>query len=158
MTDIGYIVGTAFAVAFLLVGAAAIAVGFRFRNWEPTWWVWFGIGVAVIVLAAGLWTWGAFPPFDMEYHQWRPVSGQVEHIDSRLIASGDKGGSTQDFVVVIDGREYRCDDSRCATVHPGDTLTLRCQRVWEYASTPGYVCRFVDVERKLALDAPARPV
>jgi hypothetical protein len=39
---------------------------------------------------------------------------------------------------------YRCDDSRCSLLKPGDELSLWCIREWQQASTPGYDCNFGD--------------
>ena len=40
------------------------------------------------------------------------------------------------------GQQFGCTDTRCASVKPGDTLTLACKRAWEWAATDGYDCRF----------------
>jgi len=86
----------------------------------------------------------AWPPFDMKYHTYRLISGRVDAISSRFL--GDGKSTTQNFVVEIAGQDYRCDDTRCALVTVGQTLTLNCIAEWEYAGTAGYDCNFVAVK------------
>lgn len=87
-----------------------------------------------------------FYPYRAEYHQWRDVSGTVVKIDKRLIGSGDK--MEDKFVVRYEGStlQFGCDDTRCAQVEEGDSLTLSCKRAWQYTGTDGYDCRFVSTE------------
>lgn len=92
-------------------------------------------GLALLILAL-MWF-----PYDMDYLAWQEVSGEVERIDSRLVPAGD--GMQEKYVVEIDGQPYGCLDTRCAAVEPGDVLTLNCHKVWEWASTHGWDCRFV---------------
>lgn len=92
---------------------------------------------AVVVLIAAV----AFWPYRWEYHSYKTVSGTVEAIDARQISDGN--GMSQVYVARIGGEPYRCDDTRCAAVHEGDALTLRCIKEWEYAGTDGYRCSFV---------------
>jgi hypothetical protein len=97
--------------------------------------------IIAVLMAFGYW------PYTAEYHQWRPVQGTVTHVDSRII--GADSGVSQRFVVQFAGSDvaYGCDDTRCATVHPGDVLALSCKREWEWAANSGYGCRWVDVRR-----------
>jgi hypothetical protein len=107
---------------------------------------WTAIGSILVVIAATAWfMW----PYSGEYHQWRTESGTVTQIDSRLLASDTKGGgTTQRFVVELDGdRQRSCDDTRCAQVEVGDVLTISCKRAWQYSGTHGYDCNFVSVKR-----------
>ena len=96
-------------------------------------------GVAITVLIILVISWF---PYQKEYFYWEPTGGEVAAIESRMMADGD--GMTENFVVTfIDGgQQYRCDDTRCALVKPGDTLLLNCKRSWQWASTHGYTCRF----------------
>lgn len=87
-----------------------------------------------------------FYPYKAEYHQWREVSGPVTQINSRIVSAGENSVN-QKFVAEINGKAYGCNDTRCATVHVGDTLTLSCKRTWQYAGTDGYDCNFIRVER-----------
>lgn len=109
---------------------------------------WCGVAASVSVLLVVVGTaWGMWP-YKAEYHQWRETSGVVAAIDSRLMSSGDNGGTTQRFVVTFeDKRERSCDDTRCATVKVGDILVLECQRQWQYAGTDGYNCNYVSDRR-----------
>lgn len=81
-------------------------------------------------------------PLSAEYLQWRPVDGKVESIDKRLI--GGEGGMSERYVVRIDGYDvpYSIDDTRAATLREGDDVSLMCTREWQWASNPGYACRW----------------
>jgi hypothetical protein len=125
----------------LILGLVAFAV-FMFMESE------LGMGLGFIAAALAIIIGSALPsigmyPYKGEYHQWRDVSGTVEKIDKRLIAH-DK--SMEDKFVVrfanSGGRQFGCDDTRCASVDPGDWLKLSCKRVWQYTGTDGYDCRF----------------
>jgi hypothetical protein len=132
-------------VALLVLGLVAFAV-FCFMESEP------GLGVGSIALAVAFIVGTALPSFGMypykaEYHQWRDVSGTVEKIDKRLIGSSDK--MEDKFVIRFansGGRQFGCDDTRCASVTAGDWLKLSCKRVWQYTGTDGYDCRFSDTK------------
>ncbi|MFE5290379.1 hypothetical protein ACFRAQ_35995 [Nocardia sp. NPDC056611] len=110
--------------------------------------IWGGGALIPLAISAAVFV-GAWWPFDWEYHQWRPVRGEVAQIDSRMLSDGDKGMS-QMFVVryAQDTNEYRCDDSRCAAVKPGDVLELTCKRAWQWTGTPGRECQFVETVRR----------
>lgn len=100
--------------------------------------------VTALLLVGGT-AWGMYP-YSAEYHQWNEVSGTVEQIDRRLIGSGD---SMEDKFVVRyaeSGDQFACDDTRCAQVREGDTLTLSCKRAWQFTGTDGWDCRFVGTE------------
>lgn len=81
-------------------------------------------------------------PVNAEYLQWRPVSGEVTQIASRQVADGK--GMSQRYVVILDGghQAYAIDDTRAATLSKGDHVDLMCTREWQWASTPGYACRW----------------
>lgn len=83
-------------------------------------------------------------PYKAEYHQWRPVTGQVAEVSKRLVGNGD-GGMSEKIVVRFKGnpQEYGCEDTRCSLVKTKDSLDLKCKRAWQYSSTSGYDCRFV---------------
>lgn len=82
-------------------------------------------------------------PFDMAYHSYRPVSGTVSNVASRLVDTGNKSTETK-YVVTFKGssQAYGCLDTRCALVKPGDHLQLMCIRTWQYASVSGYDCNY----------------
>lgn len=101
--------------------------------------------VVALVIAIGLALLTGMPwPFDAAYHQYERVEGPVQTIDSRLMAEGE--GMEERFIISFEGtgNDYRCDDSRCASVKPGDTLVLNCLRKWEFRASDGYQCNFVD--------------
>ncbi|HSV40039.1 MAG TPA: hypothetical protein VLI04_14870 [Nocardioidaceae bacterium] len=83
-------------------------------------------------------------PYGAQYHQWRPVSGTVASIDSRLVAGSS--AADEKFVVTFEGgrQQYGCSDTRCAGIDVGDDLSLSCIRKWEWAAVGGYDCRYVD--------------
>lgn len=87
--------------------------------------------------AFGYWPWKA------DYHQLQPATGVVKAVDSRFLAA------SQYVVVTYDtGLTVRCDDSRCATVRPGDQLRLLCTKEHQFGSplaADGWGCRWGDV-------------
>jgi hypothetical protein len=105
-----------------------------------------GAGVAAVVITGATW-WGMYP-WRAEYHEWRSVSGVVEFVDSRLLATGDNDGSVEDkFVVIFEGnpQQYGVLDTRAASVRPGDTLTITCVRQYQRSGSHGYDCNFVEL-------------
>lgn len=147
MISIGYVVGTVIALLALVaivVVAAWLGAGLNSGERRP-----IHIGaVLAVVLTIGLWVWGTWPSLNMDYHTFRSVSGTVVANEARMLADGN-GGTTQNFAVRLDdGQTYRCDDTRCSLVKPGDHLELSCMKEWQYAATPGDVCRFVNTRPK----------
>jgi heme/copper-type cytochrome/quinol oxidase subunit 2 len=100
-------------------------------------------GIVAVVVTLGISAW-VFFPYSMEYHQFRHVEGNVQDVQSRFL--GDGKSTSQNYAVRLteDGQTYRCDDSRCSLLKPGDHISLWCIREWQYASTSGYRCRFED--------------
>lgn len=101
---------------------------------------------AAVVAAVGLW-WGMYP-WKAEYHEWRPISGTVAKVDSRLMSTGAGDGSMEDkFVVTFEGnpQRYGILDTRAASVEPGDSLTITCVRRWQWSGTHGHDCNFVEL-------------
>jgi hypothetical protein len=79
--------------------------------------------------------------FSGDYMAYKPVSGQVQEIASRQIASG-KAMETR-YVFNIDGQPYGIDDTRAALVKPGDTVKLNCVKEFVWGSTNnGYACNW----------------
>lgn len=89
---------------------------------------------------AGLLTFAAMWPYDSEFHQWRTVSGEVDRVESRLIADGD--GMSERYIVTIDGLPFAVDDTRAALLGKGDDVRLACKREWQYAAESGWGCRW----------------
>ena len=95
--------------------------------------------VGALVLAVG--TVIGFYPWKAEYHQYVTKVGTVQSISKRIVG-GDK--INEKFVArYTDGREFGCEDTRCALVKPGDRLVLACKRTWQYAGVDGYDCKFI---------------
>lgn len=101
-----------------------------------------GAGFLTAVAVFGLW-WGMYP-WKAEYHQYRPVAGTVERIDSRIAAGANDRGVQQKYVVTFTGnpQPYGVLDTRAAGVRPGDRLEIACVRRWQQAGTDGYDCMF----------------
>lgn len=100
--------------------------------------------LGALIISGGILAWNSFP-FNMSYHYYRPVSGTVSSINSRQISSGH--ASETKYVITFKGSNlpYGCTDTRCAAVKVGDKLQLKCKRVWQYASVPGYDCNYDSV-------------
>ena len=139
--DFGWLFGLIVASLFVLCGLiwtiALLILGDGLWKLNAVW------GVVVALVAAVLFTWGAYPPFDMSYHTYRNYSGTVEAVNTRLIA-GDHS-TNQVFVVKFLGEpgQYRLDDTRGSSLLIGDQLTVRCLKVWQYAAANGYVCNYI---------------
>lgn len=102
--------------------------------------------VGVLANIVGLW-WGMYP-WKWEYHQWRPISGTVATVDSRLVPAGDKSMEDK-FVVTFEDnpQQYGVLDTRAATLRPGDGLVITCVRRWQWSGTHGYDCNFVSMTK-----------
>jgi hypothetical protein len=87
-------------------------------------------------------------PFSGAYHRYVPISGTISQtVQSRFLSDGS--GSTQNYLVVINNRQYRCDDTRCAGLVKGTKLTLMCEKSFQFNATSGWVCNW----GKLGLNA-----
>lgn len=97
--------------------------------------LWIIFGGVVAVLIAGAWF-----PFDMDYHARVPVTGVVSESHSRMVSTGN--GMEEKFVIKFEdsGQEFGCLDTRCATIKPGDTLSLLCTKQYDWNSTDGWDC------------------
>lgn len=100
----------------------------------------FAIASWVLSFVAVVGTLLAFYPYEARFHQWRPVSGTVQQVTSRLI--GKDKSTNQVFLVQIAGHDYRVDDTRGAGLKAGDQVSLMCRDTWEYAAASGTVCRW----------------
>lgn len=102
-----------------------------------------GVIMGITLLA----TWWGMYPWRWEYHEWRPVSGTVASVDSRL--NRTDSGMEDKFVVTFEGsrQQYGVLDTRAATLRCGDRLSITCVRRWQWSGTHGYDCAFVDMER-----------
>lgn len=139
MISIGYVAGMSVMVV-LILGCLAVIV---FAEVEFKLIAAFVLAVVLGIGGLALW-----PPFDMEYHRYKPVDGTIDQIQARMVGDGD-GGTTQMFAVRFRGvgTMYRCDDSRCSLLKSGDRLWLRCIREWQYAAESGWKCNYVRSEQ-----------
>lgn len=108
------------------------------------WWVAASSVGALVVALVVIWIpvgWGMWP-WKAEYHQWRPTAGIVAASEARMIA-GDHGGTTQMYSIqYTDGRQRKCEDTRCAGVRVGDWLSLNCVKRWQWSGEHGFDCTF----------------
>lgn len=82
-----------------------------------------------------------FPPFSMQYHTFKPISGYVQSVSSRFLSDGN-GGTNQKFTVEIGGQVYGVNDSRASQLHVGSPVTILCEQTFETNGTPGYDCNW----------------
>jgi hypothetical protein len=145
--SLGTIIGLPVLLILIIAAAVTGALFWRARRGDSDDLFWAGFAIAawgtaaclIIGTAIGMW------PYKGEYHAWSTTSGTVKAVDSRLVSAGDKGGMNQRFVVTFtDGRQRACDDTRCTTVKPGDMLTLKCKRAYQWGATPGWDCNWLD--------------
>lgn len=150
MPTLGFLIGTTIAV-ILLLGSAIIGL-LAFRQYRKDKYsdvfdlldsgaaVVGSVIVFVATLGLSLWQWF---PYNMAYHSYRPQSGVVQQVSSRIL--GDSNSVSQKFVVLFRGnpQEYGCTDTRCALIRPGDSVSLDCKKVWVYGGADGYDCNFV---------------
>ena len=134
--DWGFTVGLWVAGIFVVLCIAAIIADLAW-DFDGAGVVVGAIGLVLTLAITGFATW----PWEAQYHQWRPVSGVVQQVSSRMIADGK--AMSQRFVLVIDGQPYGVDDTRASLVKVGDTVSLMCTKEWVWASTPGDACRWV---------------
>lgn len=140
--SIAFVAGLSVASLVALLSLICIPIGIWWRREDPH----YGMGGMLIVGAAialaatvGLSLW-AFYPYDMQYHQYRKVTGTVQNIQARMLA--ENKGTTQQYALKLDKGTYRCDDSRCSLLKPGDPVALWCIRDWQYSSESGWRCRW----------------
>jgi hypothetical protein len=145
-TLIGLPIWALFLIACIGLGGMLLWDAARTQYESP----WLGVGIIVAgLIVTGLGVGLGFYPYKAEYHQWQTQTGTVEQIDKRILGGSD-GSINERFVVDLgDGKQYGCDDTRCAGVREGDRLTLSCKREWQYAGVDGYGCKFVE-NRKAA--------
>lgn len=130
-------------IALTIIAAAVILLVFRHRldeRFDRNMLTGFTLGIAAFIVVP-LFS-GTVFPLKAEYLQWRPVEGTVQQINTRLI--NGSGGMSERYVVNIEGYDvpYSIDDTRAATLREGDDVSLMCTREWQWASNPGYACRW----------------
>lgn len=85
-------------------------------------------------------------PFSGDYLSYRNETGRVSAVSSRFLSSGSGSSATvnQRYAVSILGKgTYGCDDTRCSLIKANDTVTLSCEKEWQWHGNPGWVCSFV---------------
>jgi hypothetical protein len=76
-----------------------------------------------------------------DYMAYKPISGQVQDIASRQIATGSSMSTR--YVLQINGQPYGVDDTRAALVKKGDAVNLNCVKEFVWGSTNnGYACNW----------------
>ena len=140
--------GTIAAIILIPLGAAGIALAVTLlkksssQNDPEDYWIGAGsvalFAIPMFILPIiGL----SLVGFSGDYMAYKPVSGQVEQIASRQIASG-KAMETR-YVFQIDGEPYGVDDTRAALVKSGDNVSLNCVKEFVWGSTNnGYACNW----------------
>lgn len=133
----GYAIGT--IIMYVLIGII-VAAGIWITWLSRTWWV-MAIDAAVVAIVFGIFVWAAWPPYAMAYHTYQPTTITVRSISSRIIESGNSVNQ-RIAVVGTNNRIYGCDDTRCTTLQPGQTVTLMCTLLWQGNAVPGSVCNW----------------
>jgi hypothetical protein len=139
--SLGVLVGLPLSAgAIAITVAVAVCGAIRWRRYgdaEPFWGGCAAVVVTVVVTGALMWPW------QLEYHQWRPVAGTVDEVNPPAWIM--TLGSEQWFAVRLRGeaQTYSCVDVRCALLKRGDHLDMECKRRWQYVGTPGYECEYV---------------
>lgn len=124
----------ALAVIVLALVTAAFVVVHIGDGWQIGWMVPAALLGCLIFFGFGYYPWHG------DYHRLQPVTGTVAAVDSRFLAASQ-------YVVVTyaGGQVVRCDDSRCATVRPGEQLRLLCTKAHQFGSpiaADGWACRW----------------
>lgn len=146
--SLGVVIGLPIAALILAVCVVLIVVAVRRYQWSPGEFeaegaLFLGAGAAAAALLVLVVTGFTMWPWKAEYHEWRTASGTVAQVDSRTVSDGDHGMTERFVVTYTDRRQRACDDTRCAAVRPGDRLTLRCKRAYQWSGTPGWDCNWL---------------
>lgn len=129
--------GIGFTILFVVVAAIVGVVlnGKWGLLWGPV------VGLIWVVIYGACFTWGTWPPFNSAYHTYIPTTIQVASTSSRFLSDGQS--STQYFAIQDkNGNTYRCDDTRCSVLKPGEFVTLMCVKEFETNGSPGMDCNF----------------
>lgn len=139
---LGAMVGIPVLVAVVLIGLLCWAAGIwmvRTEDLREEGWTLIG-GTFIGLVIAGIIFVASWFPFDMTYHHWYRVEGQVESIGMRNIRDGD--GMSQRYVFVIGGQPWGVDDTRASVTKTGDFVKLKCKKEWVYQSKSGWACNW----------------
>lgn len=145
---LGVLIGLPAAALILVASVAGLAYGHRWRkagysfpDFRDEMWPLMVVGCPIVAALTLIVTAAALFPYEVQYHQFRDVSGVVTDVGHRQIADGK--GMSERYVFVIDGARYGVDDTRASLVKIGDRVELSCIKTWEWAATPGDVCRWI---------------
>lgn len=138
--DLGFLMALACFGFLAFAALAGVLIGLVTREGELA--VWSGVILIIVVLVLV----GISFPFEKKYHAWMPVDGTVLQVDKRLLSDGE--GMSEKIVVIYEGStlQYGCEDTRCASVRPGDYLALKCITDWDFQGADGRDCRFVSLD------------
>ena len=145
MISIGYLVGAILMGLLVLAGLVATVITFMIgRNEDEPMIKWGGSGawLAGTAVAFGFWAWAAHPSFDMDYHTYNNVTGIVEKVDGRMVTEGE-GMSEKIVVLLDDGQEYGCLDTRCTLIELGHVVEMSCIKGYSYYGADYFDCDFI---------------
>lgn len=127
----------------ILIGVGA-EIAFRNRSGGPDGLGWITAGIATVIgLIVGGIAAFVFFPYQSVYFKYQPISGTItQQVSSRFINEGSQGGTTQNFLVYINGNPYRCDDTRCSGLQKGMKVTLMCEKQYQFNATAGWSCNW----------------
>lgn len=132
----GWLFGMLVLLSLTSIGILVMIVCGIFRVWGGVaggflWALIFGVITAIVAF-----------PFSGVYHRYQPISGKVtQDVTSRFLGDGN-GGTSQNYLVNINGNSYRCDDTRCSGLRKGDDVTLMCEKSYQFNATSGWVCNW----------------
>lgn len=136
--DTSLLIGSIILIILGMAGAVAVAV----VGYAMSWNVWgYLAGLVVNAFVWALMLVLIWFPFKYPYNHYVPVSGTVTATGSRFIGDG-RGGTSQRFLVGINGQAYGCDDTRCSQLVKGMQVTLMCEKDFQFNGTSGFVCNW----------------
>lgn len=144
-----YIIGMSIGgvLTFLCLVFTAIMIYKWIRRGDDDYLFFVIFGLISFLLTIGITVAITWPPFDMKYHTYVSKGGTITAIAGRQLSDG-KASSVNYAVQFGSNETYRCDDTRCALLVKGDKLYLNCIRDWEFNGVDGWVCKFVNMEKK----------
>jgi hypothetical protein len=123
--------------ALSIAGSIVVPIGGYGRSHDHWIFMWLAPLTLLMVLGFSL---PGYYPYEGDYHRLQPATGTVRAVDSRFLAASQYVVITYDTGLIV-----RCDDSRCATVKPGDQLRLLCTKEHQFGSplaADGWGCRW----------------
>jgi hypothetical protein len=142
--SLGVLIGLPLVILTILLSVALIVYCIQSDAYDA--WMGTATGVVVLVCVVIGAAWG-FYPYSAEYHKWVPKTGVVKATDKRIVSGGEGKINEKIVATYENGAQYGCNDTRCASVRKGDTLTLTCKRTWQYTGVDGYDCNFIELRK-----------